>query len=230
MDFNATGGGSASLDELVSMTIIGFVVEVNSEDFNVASILSSVNRQLNGGGASFQTSVENFVSGSSGDTSRFDVDSAGQRVGCGRRSPLAVNNFSGSCVGDGVLASQVLEILGRKGSLGISRISFLTSGESSGLTAIRIHTNYGDGISGISGQVGQIDLLEEGGVNLCGSSSWSDGHDPGDAPSCGILPSQTQIIDMVGVVRSESTTGELIGKICGWRGNWCADRVGVRSR
>jgi len=93
VDFGASRG-SARLDEFVSMTIVGLVVEVNSEDFNVASELSSVDRQENGHGASFQISVENLVSGSGGDTSRLHVDSAGQNWW---RSPVTVNDFSESC-------------------------------------------------------------------------------------------------------------------------------------
>jgi len=45
LDFDTTGGRIASLDEFMAMTIVGSVVEINSKDFNVASVLSSVDRQ-----------------------------------------------------------------------------------------------------------------------------------------------------------------------------------------
>jgi len=54
LHFDTTGGGIASLDEFMAMTIVGLVVRVNSEEFNVASILSSVDRQDNSGGGSLQ--------------------------------------------------------------------------------------------------------------------------------------------------------------------------------
>jgi len=112
-------------------------------------------------------------------------------------------------------------------SLGISRISGVSSSESSGRTTSSINTNNGDGISGGSSQVGQIQSGEEGGHRLCDSSSRSVGNDPLDGPSSGIGPSQTQIIDMVGVIWSESTAREMIGEIDWCSGNWSADRVGV---
>jgi len=65
---------------------------------------------------------------------------------------------------------------------------------------------------------------------LGGSSSWGDCNDPRDGPSSGIGPGQTQIIDMVGVVRSKRTSRERVGEVLWWSRNWCADRVGVRSR
>jgi len=99
LDFNATSGRRASLDEFVAMTIIGFVVEINSEDFNVASILSSVDRQLNSEGRSLNTSANNLVLGSGGDTSCLDVDSAGKNW---RSSPVTVDHFSEGSAGNSV--------------------------------------------------------------------------------------------------------------------------------
>jgi len=75
LHFDTTGGRIASLDEFVAMTIVGLVVRVNSEDFNVASILSSVDRQDNSGGGSLQTSADDLVLGNDGNTSRFNVNS-----------------------------------------------------------------------------------------------------------------------------------------------------------
>jgi len=75
LHFDTTGGGIASLDEFMAMTIVGLVVRVNSEEFNVASILSSVDRQDNSGGGSLQTSADDLVLGNDGNTSRFNVNS-----------------------------------------------------------------------------------------------------------------------------------------------------------
>jgi len=75
LHFDTTGGRTASLDEFVAMTIVGLVVRINSEEFNVASILSSVDRQDNSGGGSLQTSADDLVLGNDGNTSRFNVNS-----------------------------------------------------------------------------------------------------------------------------------------------------------
>jgi len=84
----------------VAMTIISLVVEINSEDFNVACILSSVDRQLDRGGSSFQISAENLVLPNGGDTSCLDIDSAGKsRSGS---SPVTVDDFSEGCVRNSV--------------------------------------------------------------------------------------------------------------------------------
>jgi len=45
LHFDTTSGRIASLDEFVAVTVVGHMVEINAEDFNVASILSSVDRQ-----------------------------------------------------------------------------------------------------------------------------------------------------------------------------------------
>jgi len=138
LDFDATRGRIASLDEFVAMTIIGLVIEINSKDFKVASVLSSVHRQINSCGGSREASSDNLVLASGGDASSFNVDSAGQNC---RGSPLTCDDFSQGCGGDGVLASQVLEILGRWSSLGISGISGVSSSERSGLSTSSISTN-----------------------------------------------------------------------------------------
>jgi len=120
LDFDTTGLRVASLDEFVAMTIVGLVVEIDSKDFNVASVLSSVDRQLNTRRCSFQISVKNLVVASRRDTSGLDVDSAGQKWR--GRSPLTVDHMSLER-GDGVGAVQVLEVLCQISSFGISWIS-----------------------------------------------------------------------------------------------------------
>jgi len=80
LHFDTNGGRIASLDEFVTMTIVGSVVGINSEDFNVASILSSVDRQENSGGGSLQTSADDLVLGNDGNTSCFHVDSEGLNI------------------------------------------------------------------------------------------------------------------------------------------------------
>jgi len=78
----------------MAMTIVGLVVRVNSEEFNVASILSSVDRQDNSGGGSLQTSADDLVLGNDGNTSCFNVDSEGLDIRSRRKSPLTVDDFS----------------------------------------------------------------------------------------------------------------------------------------
>jgi len=175
LNFDATRGRIASQDEFMAMSIIGSVVEVNSEDFNIACICSSVDGQLNSGDASFQVSVKDLVLEAGGNASSLDVDSAGKN---GRRSPLTVNDLSECGVGHSVLAGNVLEILGSKSSLGISRISGIGSSESSGRTTSSISTNNGDGIGGGGSETREIDFGEEGGHRDCGSSCGSVGHSP----------------------------------------------------
>jgi len=147
----------------VAMSIIGLVVEINSEDFNVASVLSSIDRKRNSGGASGEASSDNLVLAAGGDASGFNVDSAGHKWSR-RKSPLTVDDFSEGSGGDRVLASQVLEILGRRGSLGISGISGVSSSERSRLTTSSINTNNGDCVGGGRCKTWEVELLEEGGV------------------------------------------------------------------
>jgi len=131
---------------------------------------------------------------------------------------LTVNNFSEGHVGDSVLAGQVLKILGRKCRLGIGGRSFelrdSSTSESSGLTTIWRNANNGNGILGISSQISDVDFWEESGV-WSGNSSRvrCDSDDPMITFVGGIGPSNTQIIDMVGFVRTERTSIELIGEI-----------------
>jgi len=198
----------------MAVTTVGLVVKVNTEDFNEASVLSSVDRQGHCGSGSIETSSDNLVLGNGGHTSCFHVNSERQNW---RRTPLTVNNFSESHVGDCVLASQVLEILGQKCRLGISGRSFelrASSSESSGLTTRVRNTNNGNGILGISSQISDVDFWEESGV-WSGNSSRvrCDSDDPMITFVGGIGPSNTQIIDMVGFVRTERTSIELIGEI-----------------
>jgi len=58
----------------------------------------------------------------------------------------------------------------------------------------------------------------EDGARDCNAACWCVGDDPADAPAGGIAPGQTQIVDMVGVIRSEGTVGKVISEIdwCGW--------------
>jgi len=226
LNFDATSGRRAGLDEFVAMTIIGNVVEVNSKDLNVACVLSSVDRQLNGGDASFETSVKNLVLGSGGDTSSLDVDSAGKS---GRSSPITVDDFSEGRCGESIGTVQILEIFGQRGSLGISRIGGLSGDERSGLSSSRINTNNRDGIGGSRGKIGDIDGGVVSGESGWGASSRGNGQDPANALTGRIDPGQTQISDMVGFIFSKSTVREIIGEILGCCGNWWGDRVGVSS-
>jgi len=212
----------------VAMTIIGNVdlARINSKDLNVACVLSSVDRQLNGGDASFETSVKNLVLGSGRDTSSLDVDSAGKS---GRRSPITVDDFSEGRCGESIGTVQSQEIFGQRGSLGISRIGGLRAGERKGLSSSSINTNNRDGIGGSRGKTWEIDGGENSGDRGCGASSRGIGHDPANALTGGIDPGQTQIIDMVGFIFSSSTVREIIGEILGCCGNWWGDRVGVSS-
>jgi len=208
----------------VAMTIVGLVVRVNSEDFNVASILSSVDRQKNGGCGSLQTSADDLVLGNDGNTSCFHVDSEGLNIRGRRKSPLTVDDFSEGDVGDSVLTGEVLEILGQKCSFGISWSSFelrSSSSERKGVNTLSTHTNNGDGILSIGSQVSNVDFWEESDIRSGNSSVRGDGDDPFDALSCGIGPSQTQIVDVVGVIRTKSTTIIFVGEVdWGCRNNW----------
>jgi len=181
LHFDTTGGRIASLDEFMAMTVVGLVVRINTEDLNVASILSSVDRQENSGGSSLQTSSDDLVLGNDSNTSCFNVDSEGLNIRCSRKSPLTVDDFSEGGVGDCVLTGEVLEILGQKGSFGISRSSFELSTRSSErkrLNTLSTHSNNGDGILGISSQISNVELWEESGVWSGNSSIRCDGDDP----------------------------------------------------
>jgi len=207
------------------MTVVGLVVQINSEDFNVARVLSTIDRKSNGGGASFDASANNFVSGTSCNTSGLDVNSARQN---GRRSPLTVDDGSAGRGGSSVLAAEVLKILGLVGSLGISGISGIRSSERSGRDSSSIHTNNGNGIGGGRSEAGDLNSGEvdiEGGGS---SSGRGDGHNPRDAPSGGILPGQAQIVNVVSVIWSQSTSREGVGKIDWGAGREGADGVGIR--
>jgi len=84
MNHGAIVGSSiirASDNKSVSMTVVGLVVKIISDDFNIARVLISVDRQLNRGGGSLQKSVNNFVSCSSGNTSSLDIDCAWEDCG-----------------------------------------------------------------------------------------------------------------------------------------------------
>jgi len=66
----------ASDNKSVSMTVVGLVVKIISDNFNKARVLRSVDRQLNRRGGSLQRPMNNFVSCSSGNTSSLDIDTA----------------------------------------------------------------------------------------------------------------------------------------------------------
>jgi len=210
----------------MAMTIVGLVEGINSEDFNVASVLSSVDRQDNAGGGSLQSSADDLVLGNDRNTSGFQVNKEGLNIGCGRRAPLTVHHFSEGGVGDGVLAGHVLEILGQIGSFGISWRSFelkASSSERKRRNTLRTHTNNGNGILGISCKISNVEFREESGIRSGNSSVRCDGHDPFDALSGGIDPRQAQIGDVVGVVFSESTSIVFIGEVDWSCRNWGGD-------
>jgi len=137
---------------------------------------------------------------------------------------LTVDDFSEGGVGDSVLTGDVLEILGQIGSLGISWSSFelsTSSSERKRLNTLSTHSNNGDGILGISSQISDVEFWEESGVRSGNSSIRCEGDDPVNALCGGIGPSQTQIVDVVGVIRTKSTTIIFIGEVdwgCG--NNW----------
>lgn len=141
---------------------------------------------------------------------------------------MTVDDSSEGRVGDGVLARKILEILGLVGSLGISRISGVSSSESSRCSASSINTNNGNGVGGSGRETIEEDGRVVGNIGSGSTSRGSVGHLPQNASSGGITPGQAQIIDVISVVRSESTAGIVIGEIDGCSGNWCAD--GVRDR
>jgi len=174
LHFDTASGRIAGLDEFMTMTAVGLVVAINSEDFNVASVFSTVDRQNNAAFGSIQTSADHLVLGQGRDTSSFHVDSEGQH---GWKVPATVDHSSQGRVGEGVHAEQVREILGRI-SFGISRSSLeesTRSNESSGLTAKSINTNNGDGILSVSRQIEDVDFREESGIR-----SWISGGVRGD--------------------------------------------------
>jgi len=170
--------------------------------------------------------VDNLVLGSCGHTSSLHVDSDGQHWW---RSPTTVDHLSADGI-DCVGAIQVLEILCLVSSLGISRISGVRSKERKGFGASSVDADNGDSIGGAGSETGQIHSGvidgDRDGRAACGCVC----NDPARAPFCGIAPRQTQIVDVVGVIRSEGTAGIAIGEKgwCCW--NWCADGVRDRSR
>lgn len=229
----SVGGRNTINDKSMAVSVVGFVVEISAEDFNVASKGGTVNGQGHGGRGSFQEFVNDLISGSGGNASAFHFNVNWQNW---RSSPLAGDDFPVGLRGNSNGTIQVLEIVGLVCSLGIQRISGVRACERERDSSGIIDTRNRDGISGLGAETREVDsgvVARHGGW---GSSSGGVCDSERDGLSAGIGPGQAQIEDVVGVIRSESTSGEVVGEVDGCRrqrmghcdGNCAGDGNGIR--
>lgn len=132
---------------------------------------------------------------------------------------MAVDDSSVSLRGDSGGAVDVLEIEGLVSSLGIKRISCVRASERERDSSSIVDTHNGDSISSLGRETREIGSRVERGHSGGGSSGGSVSDLESDGLSAGICPGQAQIEDVVGVIRSESTSGEVVGEVdgCWWQ-------------